>query len=68
LGDLSDAVARPAFGGIAGRNAQGTLTLAVQQIGQNGLPIGVPGGGVAIGLTEGPEAAQHQIDRISMAQ
>ena len=47
---------------------RGALILAGQEIGQDGLPIGLPAIGFAVGLTERPEAVQHQIDRITMVR
>jgi hypothetical protein len=58
LGDLGGDVTRPAL----------TLIPAGQQVRQDGLPIGLPGVGFAVGLIERPEAVQHQIDRITMVR
>ena len=39
--------------------------LAGQEFGQDGPPVGLPGIGFAVGLTERSEAVHHQIDRIT---
>jgi hypothetical protein len=66
VNDPSGDVACPSSGSLAGHDPEWRRILARQR--RDGLPIGLPGLGFAGGMTECPEAVQHQIDRIGMVQ